>query len=110
MYIKNPEVVLQKIIRGIDGREWQVCEVSKLADAESNSPMYEFNLITNVPFTNGYTRRRKEKVELTLFKVDNTSTYLFELYCNGEMKHGYMVDIDTKEKFIQQLEDMLPII
>ena len=110
MNIKNPEIVLQKIIRGIDGREWQVCEVSKLADAESNSPMYEFKLITNLPLFNGLTKQRKEKVELTIFNSLSKEDTLFELYCNGQMKHGYMVDIDTKEKFIQQLEDMLPII
>lgn len=110
MYIKNPEVVLQKIIRGIDGREWQVFEVSKHADVLIGAPMYEFNLITNLPLFNGLTKQRKEKVELTIFKVDKSKDCLFELYCNGQMKHGYMVDIDTQQKFIQQLEDMLPII
>ena len=114
MYIENPEKLLTKPIIGRDGQMWIVCECSRLADAETDSPMYEFKLITDVPVKSSpnqvyysMTKARRETVELTLYRVQHES--LFELVCNGAVERGYVKDIDTLDKFIIKIVDMLPV-
>lgn len=113
MYIENPEKLLTKPIIGRDGQMWIVCECSRLADAETNSPTYEFKLITDVPVKSSpnqvyysMTKARRETVELTLYRVQHES--VFELVCNGAVQSGYVNDIDTLDKFINTLKEMLP--
>jgi hypothetical protein len=48
------------------------------------------------------TRRMEQEVTLRLFDS------IYELYCNGEISHGYCKDIDTMSKFISKVVDMLP--
>ena len=112
MYIENPEVLLTKPIIGRDGQMWIVCECSRLAEA-SGAPTYEFLFITDVPVKSSpnqvyysMTKARRETVELTLYRVQHES--VFELVCNGAVERGYVKDIDSLDKFINRLKEMLP--
>jgi hypothetical protein len=114
MYIENPEALLKRPIIGRDGQMWIVCECSKLADVERNAPMYEFLFITDVPVKSSpnqtyyhMTKALKVKAELTLLK-SGYNYNVFELVCNGMVEHGYVKDIDTVDKFIIKIIDMLP--
>lgn len=108
MYIKNPEILLKELIVGINGQVWLVNECSTLSNAEP-LPTYEFCFMTDIPvkssqFQTYYhmTKTLKAKAELTLYDKS------FELLCNGEIKYGPIVAIDTKDKFISVLIEMLP--
>ena len=120
MYIENPEALLKRPIIGRDGQMWIVCECSRLADAETDSPMYEFKLITDVPVKSSpnqvyysMTKARRETVELTLHKMVDRyikkGHSVYELVCNGAVSQGYTKDIDTLDKFIIKIVDMLPV-
>ena len=113
MYIENPEALLKRPIIGRDGQMWIPCECSRLAEA-SGAPTYEFKLITDVPVKSSpnqvyysMTKARRETVELTLYNVGHESVY--ELVCNGMVEHGYVKDIDSADKFVYRLKEMLPI-
>ena len=109
MNIKNPETLSKELIVGINGQMWIVNECNKLADAERNLPAYEFECITDVPVKSSpnqqyyhMTKTLRARAELTLYDKS------FELLCNGEIKYGPIVAIDTKDKFISVLTEMLP--
>ena len=113
MYIENPEKLLSTPIFGRDGQLWIAAECTKLTNAESRGHTYEFKLITDVPVKSSpnqvyysMTKARKETVELTLYRVQHEG--VFELVCNGAVERGYTKDIDTMDKFIYRLKEMLP--
>lgn len=113
MYIENPEKLLTTPIFGSDGQLWIVAECTRLSNAESRGHTYEFKLVTDVPVKSSpnqvyysMTRARSEKVELTMYKVDSEG--MFGMVCNGVSEYGYTKDIDTMDKFIYRLKEMLP--
>lgn len=118
MYIENPEKLLTTPIFGKDGQMWIVCECTRLA-VGTDGTTYEFKLITDVPVKSSpnqvyysMTKARRETVELTLHKMVDRyikkGHSVFELVCNGMVEHGYVKDIDTMDKFIFRLKEMLP--
>ena len=113
MYIENPEKLLTTPIFGSDGQLWIVAECTRLTNAESRGHTYEFKLVTDVPVKSSpnqmyysMTKARSEKVELTMYKVDSEG--MFEMVCNGVREYGYTKDVDTMDKFIYRLKEMLP--
>ena len=112
MYIENPEKLLSNPIFGRDGQLWIVTECTRLAYS-FNGHTYEFKLVTDVPVKSSpnqmyysMTKARSEKVELTMYKVDSEG--MFEMVCNGVREYGYTKDIDTMDKFVYRLKEMLP--
>ena len=112
MYIENPEKLLSTPILGTDGQLWIVCECTRLA-VGTDAPIYEFKLVTDAPVKSSpnqvyysMTKARRETVELTLYNVGHESVY--ELVCNGMVEHGYVKDIDSADKFVYRLKEMLP--
>ena len=113
MRIENPEKLLTTPVFGRDGQLWIVTECTKLA-LSTNGPTYEFKLVTDVPVKSSpnqvyysMTKAITETVELTLYKSGYKNN-VFELVCNGMVEHGYIKDIDTMDKFIYRLKEMLP--
>jgi hypothetical protein len=113
MYIENPEKLLTTPIVGKDGQIWIVCECSKLANAESDSPSYEFLFITDVPVKSSpnqvyysMTKAKREKAELTLYRVQHENVY--ELVCAGQSIHGPISEINNVDGFIEKIKLMLP--
>ena len=113
MYIENPEKLLTTPIFGSDGQLWIVAECTRLSNAESRGHTYEFKLVTDVPVKSSpnqmyysMTKARSEKVELTMYKVDSEG--MFGMVCNGVSEYGYTKDIDTMDKFVYRLKEMLP--
>ena len=103
MNIKNPEKVLGESIIGRDGHLWQICEVSKLWD---NNELYiQFNLLAVVDISNTLMRNKQNKVDLRIYESRREKIY--QLNCNSEVLHGYVEDINTKDKFISKLKSML---
>jgi hypothetical protein len=114
MHIENPEKLLKRPIIGRDGQMWIVNECDLLLDAERNGPTYEFHFITDVPVKSSpnqtyyhMTKALRAKAELTLFRHQHEN--IFELECNGAVVHGYLKDINTVDKFIIKIVDMLPV-
>ena len=107
MQIKNPEKLLQRVITGVDGQVWQVYEVNKCVDVNTG-PYYVFNFVTDISINNTMTRHRKEKAELRIFESDYAKNSVYELFCGNQVWHGYTTDIDTIDKFIFVLVNMLP--
>jgi hypothetical protein len=112
MRIENPEKLLTTPVFGSDGQLWIVTECTRLA-VGTDGPTYEFKLITDVPVKSSpnqvyysMTKARTETVELTLYRVQHEG--VFELVCNGAVERGYTKDIDTMDKFIYRLKEMLP--
>jgi hypothetical protein len=112
MYIENPEKLLSNPIFGRDGQLWIVCECTRLA-VGTDGPTYEFKLITDVPVKSSpnqhyytMTTARRETVELTMYKAGSEG--IFEMVCNGMVERGYTKDIDTMDKFVYRLKEMLP--
>lgn len=114
MHIENPEALLKRPIIGRDGQMWIVTECNRYADVE-NGPYYEFTFVTDEPVKSSpnqqyyhMTKLKTEKAELRLFKYQ-TDGHLFELRCNGQSQYGPIGDINTKDKFIIKIVDMLPV-
>ena len=112
MRIENPEKLLTTPVFGSDGQLWIVTECTKLA-LSTNGPTYEFKLVTDVAVKSSpnqvyysMTKAITETVELTLYRVQHEG--VFELVCNGAVERGYTKDIDTMDKFIYRLKEMLP--
>lgn len=104
MNIKNPEIVLGESIIGRDGHLWQICEVSKLWDSY-NEPYIQFNLLAVVGISNTIMRNKQNKVDLRIY--ESRKERIYQLICNSEVLHGYVEDINTKDKFIKILKGML---
>ena len=107
MILKNPDKLLKELIPTYDGNIWSVTDVSVTMD--ENGTEYIFKLCTQVPVKSSpnqqyyhYTRVMEETAKLKFY--ENT----YELYCGGQTYSGYSCDIDTINKFISRLADMLP--
>ena len=108
MNIKNPEKVLGESIIGRDGHLWQICEVSKLWDSY-DEPYIQFNLLAVVDISNTLMRNKQNKAELRIYESRRERIYqlICNTDCNTEVLHGYVEDINTKDKFISKLKSML---
>lgn len=108
MNIKNPEKVLGESIIGRDGHLWQICEVSKLWDSY-NEPYIQFNLLAVVGINNTLMRNIKQKAELRIYESRRERIYQLIAIndCTTEVLHGYVEDINTKDKFMFKLQSML---
>lgn len=110
MYITNPEKILSKVI-SVYGVDWMVCEVSRLGDREGFK--WEFRLQTtlsdiNAPQSIFGTYNMSRKCEL-IAKLRFLNSKVYELILNGEAQIGSMDGIDTMDKFIDRLKELLPI-
>ena len=112
MILKNPEKILQQPIVTKDDL-WFVTDVSVKMDVGID---YEFKLITEVPVKSSsnqqyyhMTRALEETAVLRLHKTDYGKNGVYQLVCCGKVWQGYCVDIDTMDKFISVLADMLTI-
>ena len=108
MIIKNPEKILNQWIPTHDGGLWYVTDVSVTIDVD-NGIAYRFKLQTDAPVKSSpnqqyYHMTRTIEKEVTLRLVGPT----YELYCDGLALSGYCKDIDAMDKFIKQVENILP--
>ena len=111
MIIKNLEKILQQPIVTKDDL-WFVTDVSVKMDVDIE---YEFKLITEVPVKSSHnqqyyhmTRALEKTVVLRLHKTDYGKNNVYSVYTDEKIWQGYCVDIDTMDKFISVLADMLP--
>ena len=111
MILKNVDKILHQPIFTKDGDLWFVKDVNVTMDDDVT---YEFKLVTQVPVKSSpnqqyyhMTRTMDETVKLVLI-TDYTKNNIYELLCGGAMWRGYCEDIDTMNKFISVLADMLP--
>jgi hypothetical protein len=107
MILKNPEKLLKEVIPTIDGDLWYVTDLNLTMDGSGISYIYKMS--TDIPVKSSpnqqyynMTRRMEQEVTLRLFDS------IYELYCNGQILHGYCTDIDTMDKFIKQVSNILP--
>jgi hypothetical protein len=108
MIIKNPEKLLKQWIPTHDGDLWYVTDVSVTIDVD-NGIAYRFKLQTDAPVKSSpnqqyYHMTRTIEKEITL----RITGPIYELYCDGLALHGYCKDIDSMDKFIKQVENILP--
>jgi hypothetical protein len=106
MIIKNPEKLLKQFIPN-NGDIWFVRDLSVTMD--DNGISYIYKMSTEIPVKSSphqqyYHMTRAVEQEVILRLLDST----FELYCNGQAVYGYCKDIDTIDKFIKKVEDILP--
>jgi hypothetical protein len=106
MIIKNPEKLLKQWIPA-NGDLWCVIDLSLTMYEDSIT--YNYKLITEAPVKSSpnqqyynMTRRIEKEVQLRL----NEHTY--QLSTPETVWQGYNKDIDTIDKFIKQLENVLP--
>lgn len=111
MILKNVEKILHKPILTKDGNLWFAKDVNVTMDDDVT---YEFKLVTQVPVKSSpnqqyyhMTRTMDETAKLVLI-TNYTKNNIYELLCGGAMWRGYCEDIDTMDKFISVLADMLP--
>ena len=114
MILKNPEKILQQPIFTNDGDLWFVKDVSVTIDTD-NGIAYEFKLVTQAPVKSSpnqqyyhMTRAIEETAVLRLHKTDYGKNGVYQLMCGSKVWQGYCKDIDTIDKFILVLMDMLP--
>ena len=112
MILKNPEKILQEPIFTKDGDLWFVKDVNVTMDDDVT---YEFKLVTQIPIKSSpnqqyyhMTKTLEETAVLRLHKTDYGKNGVYQLVCGGKVWQGYCVDIDTMDKFISVLADMLP--
>ena len=107
MIIKNPDKLLKQWIQ-TNGDLWFVTDVSITMDNDA-SIAYRFKLQTDAPVKSSpnqqyYHMTRTIEKEITL----RITGQVYELYCDGLALHGYCKDIDAMDKFIKQVENILP--
>ncbi len=107
MIIKNADKLLGQWIPTQDGDIWYVRDFSVTMDEYGTAYIYKMS--TEVPVKSSpnqqyYHMTRTMEQEVTLRFDDK----MYELYCSGQIWRGYYVDIDTMNKFISKVADMLP--
>jgi hypothetical protein len=107
MTLKNPEKLLNQWIPTPDGDLWYVMDLSITMD--ENGITYLYKLTTDAPVKSSphqqyYNMTRTIEREVQL-RFDGT---MYDLYCSGQTWRGYCGDIDTMNKFISKVADMLP--
>lgn len=106
MILKNVEKILHQPILTKDGNLWFTKDVNVTMDDDVT---YEFKLVTQVPVKSSPTQQyyhMTRTLDYTATLRLNSKTY--ELFCGGQVWRGYCIDIDTMDKFISVLADMLP--
>ncbi len=106
MIIKNPDKLLKQFIPS-NGNLWFVRDLSVTMDEYGITYIYKMS--TEIPVKSSphqlyYHMTRAIEQEATLRLLGTT----YELYCNGCILHGYCKDIDSMDKFIIQLSNILP--
>jgi hypothetical protein len=106
MIIKNPEKLLKQWIP-TNGDLWYVTDLSVIND--EHGIRYIYKLMTDAPVKSSpnqqyYHMTRRVEKEVTLML--NTQTY--QLSTPEMVLQGYCRDIDTMDKFIKQIADILP--
>jgi hypothetical protein len=106
MIIKNPEKLLKRFIPN-NTDLWYVRDLSVTMDDSGISYIYKMS--TDIPVKSSpqqqyYHMTRAIEQEVILRLIGPT----YELYCNGCILHGYCKDIDTLDKFINQITNILP--
>ena len=113
MIIKNPDKLLKQWIPGTNGDIWFVDDVSVTMD--SHGTAYIFRCITEWPVKNSpnqqyyhSTRRIHKVVTLRLTETDYGKNNVYSVSTDEKVWRGYCKDIDTMDKFILVLADLLP--
>jgi hypothetical protein len=107
MIIKNPDKLLKQFIPTPDGDIWYVTDLSVKMDEDGTT--YTYKMDTQVPVKSSpnqqyYHMTRRMEQEVTL-RFDGS---MYELNCLGLTWRGHCADIDTMDKFIKKVADMLP--
>jgi hypothetical protein len=108
MIIKNPDKLLKQWIPGTNGDIWFVDDVTVTMNEQGVS--YIFRFITELPVKNSpnqqyYHSTRRIHKEVTL-RFNDRNTY--SLLTDEKIWHGFCGDIDTMNKFITVVADVLP--
>ncbi len=105
MIIKNPEKLLKQWIPTNEDL-WYVTDLSVTMDDSGTA--YIYKMFTEVPVKSSpnqqyfhMTRRIQQEVTLRI------TGPIYELYCDGCALHGYCKDIDSMDKFINQISNIL---
>jgi hypothetical protein len=107
MIIKNPDKLLKEFIPTIEGDLWYVTDLSVTMDEDGTA--YTYKMSTDIPVKSSpnqqyYNMTRRMEQEVTL-RFDGS---MYELCCTGLIWRGHCTDIDTMDKFIKKLADILP--
>jgi len=105
MIIKNPEKLLKQWIPTNEDL-WYVTDLSVTMDDSGTAYIYKMS--TDIPVKSSpnqqyyhMTRRVEQEVILRI------TGPIYELYCDGCVLHGYCKDIDSMDKFINQISNIL---
>jgi hypothetical protein len=105
MIIKNPEKLLKQWIPTNEDL-WYVTDLSVTMDESGTA--YTYKMSTDIPVKSSpnqqyfhMTRRIQQEVTLRI------TGPIYELYCDGCVLHGYCKDIDSMDKFINQISNIL---
>jgi hypothetical protein len=106
MIIKNPDKLLKQFIP-TNNDLWYVTELN--LTMYEDSVAYTYKISTDVPVKSSpnqqyYHMTRRLDKEVTL----RITGHVYELYCDGCALHGYCKDIDSLDKFIKRIADILP--
>ena len=105
MIIKNPEKLLKQWIPSNEDL-WYVTDLSVTMDDSGTA--YIYKMFSDVPVKSSpnqqyYHMTRRLEREVTL----RITGPIYELYCDGCALHGYCKDIDSMDKFISQISNIL---
>ncbi len=108
MILKNPDKILKQWIPATNGDIWFVDDVTVTMNEQGVS--YIFRFITELPVKNSpnqqyYHSTRRIHKEVTL-RFNDRNTY--SLLTDEKIWHGFCGDIDTMNKFITVVADVLP--
>jgi hypothetical protein len=113
MIIKNPDKLLKQWIPTTDGNLWFVDDVSVTMD--SHGIIYIFRCIVELPVITSpnqqyyhSTRRVHKEVKLRLTETDYGKNNVYSVSTDEKIWRGYCSDIDTMNKFILVVADILP--
>jgi hypothetical protein len=105
MIIKNPEKLLKQWIPTNEDL-WYVTDLSVTMDDSGTAYIYKMS--TDIPVKSSpnqqyYHMTRRVEQEVTL----RITGPIYELYFDGCVLHGYCKDIDSMDKFINQISNIL---
>ncbi len=106
MIIKNPDKLLKQWINANDDL-WYVTDLNLTMYEDSIAYIYKMRTeapVKSSPNQQYYHMTRTIEKEVTL----RITGLVYELYCDGLALHGYCKDIDSMDKFINQIENILP--
>jgi hypothetical protein len=108
MILKNPDKLLKQWIPGTNGDIWFVADVNVTMNEQGMA--YVFRCITEWPTKTSpnqqyYHSTRRIHKEVTL-RFNDRNTY--SLTIDEETWHGFCGDIDTIDKFISVVAEVLP--